>query len=82
MRGLKIPQQYFVLKGLGGGGLCARGGIFAGHYGICTYVSDLESCMFHSYKVVCTCVCYTYWIVYMCVCGSRAMVKQNSLNKV
>ena len=31
-----------------GGGLCARGGIFAGHYGICTYVSDLESCMFHS----------------------------------
>jgi len=31
MRGIKIPQQYFALKMQGG--LCARGGVFAGHYG-------------------------------------------------
>ena len=51
-----------------------EGGIFAGHYGICTYVSNLESCMFPSYKVVCMCVLYhndIYWIVYMCVCVSN-----------
>ena len=35
MRGIKIPQYEFALK-MQGGGLCARGGIFAGHYnGIC-----------------------------------------------
>ena len=34
MRGIKIPQQDFALK-CRGGGLCAKGGIFAGHYGIC-----------------------------------------------
>ena len=35
MRGIKIPQQVldFALKRQGGG-LCARGGVFAGHYGI------------------------------------------------
>ena len=33
MCGIKIPQQDFVLKMLGRGGLCARGGVFAGHYG-------------------------------------------------
>ena len=34
MRGIKIPPQDFALKMQGGGGgLCARGGIFAGHYG-------------------------------------------------
>ena len=32
MRGIKIPQQEFALKCRGG--LCARGGVFAGHYGI------------------------------------------------
>ena len=32
MRRIKIPQQDFALKLPGG--LCARGGIFAGHYGI------------------------------------------------
>ena len=35
MRGIKIPQQDFPLKMPRGGGLCARGGVFAGHYGIC-----------------------------------------------
>ena len=30
MRGMKIPQQDFVLK-MQGGGLCARGGVFARH---------------------------------------------------
>ena len=39
--------------------------------GICTYVSDLESCMFPNWKVVCTQVCYTYRMVYMCVCVSN-----------
>ena len=37
MRGIKIPLQDFALKmqgrGGGGGGLCARGGVFVGHYG-------------------------------------------------
>ena len=33
MRGIKIPQQDFALKMQGG--LCARGGVFAGHYGKC-----------------------------------------------
>ena len=32
MRGIKIPQYEFALK-MQGGGLCARGGVFAGHYG-------------------------------------------------
>ena len=31
MRGIKIPQYEFVLKIQGG--LCARGSVFAGHYG-------------------------------------------------
>ena len=31
MRGIKIPQQDFALKRQGG--LCARGGVFVGHYG-------------------------------------------------
>ena len=31
MRGIKIPQQEFVRKMQGG--LCAMGGVFAGHYG-------------------------------------------------
>ena len=31
MCGIKIPQQEFALKMQGG--FCARGGIFAGHYG-------------------------------------------------
>ena len=31
MRGIKIPLHDFVLKTPGG--LCARGGVFAGHYG-------------------------------------------------
>ena len=31
MRGIKIPQYEFALKMQGG--LCARGGVFAGHYG-------------------------------------------------
>ena len=35
MRGIKIPQYEFALKMQGGGGLCARGGVFAGHYGMC-----------------------------------------------
>ena len=35
MCGIKIPLQDFALKMQGGGGgLCTRGGIFAGHYGI------------------------------------------------
>ena len=34
MRGIKIPLQDFALKICrGGGGLCARGGVFVGHYG-------------------------------------------------
>ena len=33
MRGIKIPQHEFALK-MQGGGLCARGGVFAGHYGM------------------------------------------------
>ena len=33
MRGIKIPLQDFALKMQGG--LCARGGIFEGHYGKC-----------------------------------------------
>ena len=33
MRGIKIPQYEFALK-MQGGGLYARGGVFAGHYGI------------------------------------------------
>ena len=32
MYGIKIPLQDFALKMQGGGGLCARGGVFAGHY--------------------------------------------------
>ena len=32
MRGITIPQQEFTLK-MQGGGLCARGGVFAGYYG-------------------------------------------------
>ena len=41
MRGIKIPQQDFALKAWGGGGLMREGGwgIFAGHYGISSYVS-------------------------------------------
>ena len=35
MQWIKIPQQDFALKMEGGGGgLCMRGGIFVGHYGI------------------------------------------------
>ena len=37
MQGDKIPQQEFALKMQGGGeggGLCASGGVFAGHFGI------------------------------------------------
>ena len=30
----KIPLHDFALKMQGGGGLCARGGVFAEHYGI------------------------------------------------
>ena len=39
MHGIKIPQENFVLKmqGRGGGGLCVRGGIFAGQYGSIFY---------------------------------------------
>ena len=33
MRGIKIPQQGLGLKMQGGRGLCARGGVLAGHYG-------------------------------------------------
>ena len=33
MHGIKIPQQDFASKMPGGGGLCASGGLFAGHYG-------------------------------------------------
>ena len=33
MRGIKILLHDFALK-MQGGGLCARGGVFAGHYGI------------------------------------------------
>ena len=32
MRRIKTPQQDFVIKRWGGG-LCTRGGVFAGHYG-------------------------------------------------
>ena len=32
MRGIKIPLHDFALKMQGG--LCARGGVFAGHFGI------------------------------------------------
>ena len=35
MRGIKIHQQDFALKRQGG--LCARGGVFAGYYGTCTF---------------------------------------------
>ena len=35
MHGMKIPQQDFALKMQGG--LCAREGIFAGHYSTCIY---------------------------------------------
>ena len=35
MRGIKIPQQDFALKMLGGGAYARGGGVFAGHYGIC-----------------------------------------------
>ena len=34
MHEIKIPQQEFMLKMQGGGGLCTRGGVFVGHYGI------------------------------------------------
>ena len=33
MRGIKIPQYKFAPK-MQGGGLCASGGVFAGHYGM------------------------------------------------
>ena len=33
MVSLKIPMQHFV-KIAGGGFICTRGGVFAGHYGI------------------------------------------------
>ena len=39
MHEIKIPQQDFVLKRLGG--LCAREGIFAGHYRVTTF--EIES---------------------------------------
>ena len=32
MRGIKIPQQEFVLQ-MQGGGLMREGGLFVGHYG-------------------------------------------------
>ena len=35
MRGIKTPQQDFALKMQGG--LCVRGGIFAGHYGTVSF---------------------------------------------
>ena len=35
MRGIKIPQQDFVLKMVGGRGLMRKGGgVFMGHYGV------------------------------------------------
>ena len=41
MCGIKIPLHDFALKKPGGGGgLCARGGVFAGHYGTCKLVPD------------------------------------------
>ena len=43
MRGIKIPQQDFALKGRGG--LCTRGGIFAGHYGTYLVSLDTGSCL-------------------------------------
>ena len=46
MRGIKIPQQDFALKMPGG--LCARGGVFVGHYGIFTTRSDDHSVFFTS----------------------------------
>ena len=44
MRRIKIPQYEFALKMQGG--LCARWGVFAGHYGICTSDHDLYSFWF------------------------------------
>ena len=50
MCGIKIPLQDITLK-MQGGGLCARGGVFAGHYGtgimsqikrVCRRVRDTE----------------------------------------
>ena len=53
MHGIKIPQQNFALKmqgpAVGGGGLCVKGGIFAGHYGSIFYdrlrLLDLATCV-------------------------------------
>ena len=45
MHEIKIPQQEFALKMQGGGGgLYARGGVFAGHYG--TYLFMKQMCSF------------------------------------
>ena len=62
MRGLKIPQQYFVLKGLGGA--YAQGGHICGtlwYMYVCVrprelYVSQLEGCM-HTLDSIYVCMC-------------------------
>ena len=44
MSGIKIPLHDFALKMQGGGGgLCARGGVFAGHYGISLDIPEKNS---------------------------------------
>ena len=43
IREIKVPVQELSLKALGGGGLYARGGLYAGHYG--TYI--LLECSLH-----------------------------------
>ena len=52
----KIPQQDFALKMQRGGGLCARGSVFAGHYGI----------TFLRYKNVENAVAVSYSRMYIC----------------
>ena len=39
MHEIKIPVQELWLKVLGG--LYVKGGIYAGHYGICTYICNI-----------------------------------------
>ena len=40
MHGIKIPPQDLICAKNAGGGLCTRGGIFAGHYGNCSLRGD------------------------------------------
>ena len=43
MRVIKVPQRDFALKMPGGGGLCARGGLYTGHISISSVRQDTLS---------------------------------------